>query len=96
MENYSEEDNKEKRDFNILFYSILLFSCIMIFIMNRFWRLEYTSIAGLMMVLLLISFIPAATNVRHFKKIVILFMSAGVLCGAAALFILLQRHMYII
>lgn len=95
MKSLCEQEHREKRDFNILFFSIALFSCIMIFIMNRFWWLKSNSIAVLMLVLSMISFIPAAADVRYFRKIVIVFMSAGVLCGAAALFILLPSYMSI-
>lgn len=95
MKSLCEQEQREKRDFNILFFSIVLFSCIMIFIMSRFWQLEPEYTAVLMLLLSLISFIPAAANVRFFRRIVILFMSAGALCGAAALFILLPSYMSI-
>lgn len=89
MENHDSQENRQKRDFYILFFSLVSFSCITVFTMNRFWWLESRYTAILMLVLSAISFIPAAAGVRHFRRIVMLFMSAGMICIAAALFMML-------
>jgi hypothetical protein len=92
MEEYEKDIRGERRDFLVLIVSIMLFSSIAIFIMKQFWWLTLRSIGILLFTLSIISFIPAVSKVRCYKRIAALLMSAGVLCGAAALFYILPSY----